>query len=154
MPQPPPDSKGYLLSCICPCLKKQLFLDILANFGHLLQRNSLEKLMFRKTADFGLWPNSAISGGRICPNLSKGTSTGQDHSYEPIPRSLRPSITKIQPGKESMTDGQTDRRKDGHPESIGPQPLGLGPNYPCNNRQFCRLLTVRSSCYSHSDLLQ
>ena len=29
------------------------------------------------------------------------------------------------------TDGQTDRRTDGqtdgHPESIGPQPLGLGP---------------------------
>ena len=46
------------------------------------------------------------------------TSSGQDLSYKPIPRSLRPSGTKIQPGKESMTGG--------HHESIGPQPLGLG----------------------------
>ena len=30
---------------------------------------------------------------------SKGTSTGQDLSYEPIPMSLRPSVTKKQPGK-------------------------------------------------------
>ena len=29
---------------------------------------------------------------------------------------------------DGRTDGQTDRRTDGHPESIGPQPLGLGPN--------------------------
>ena len=29
-------------------------------------------------------------------------------------------------------DGQTDRRTDGHPKPIGPQPFGLGPNnhYP------------------------
>ena len=60
--------------------------------------------------------------------MSKGTSSGQDLSYEPIPRSLRPSVTKKQPGKESMTDGRTDGRTDGQPESIGPQPLGLGPN--------------------------
>ena len=48
-----------------------------------------------------IWPNSANSGGRFWP---KGTSTRQDLSYEPIPRSLRPSVTKIQSGKESMTD--------------------------------------------------
>ena len=33
------------------------------------------------------------------------TSSGQDLSYKPFPRSLRPSGTKIQPGKESMTNG-------------------------------------------------
>ena len=68
---------------IQPCkviFEKPLFLDILANFGH-----------FR-------WPK-----------LSKGTSTGQDLSYELIPRSLRPSVTKIQPGKESMTNRRTSR---------------------------------------------
>ena len=56
------------------------------------------------------WPNLAIPGRRIWPKLSNGTSTGQDLSYESIPRSLRPSVTTIQPGKESMTDGQTNGR--------------------------------------------
>ena len=49
---------------------------------------------------------------------SKGTSTGQDLSYEPIPRSLRLSVTKIQPGIESMTDGQTDGWTDGRTPRI------------------------------------
>ena len=31
----------------------------------------------------------------------------------------------LQPGKESMIDGQTA----GHPKSIGPQPLGIGPKH-------------------------
>ena len=39
------------------------------------------------------WPNSAISGDRIWPKLSKGTFSGQDLSFEPIHRSLRPSET-------------------------------------------------------------
>ena len=45
--------------------------------------------------------------------LSKGTSTGKGLLYEPIPRYSRPSVTNIQPGKDSMTAGQTDRRTDG-----------------------------------------
>ena len=53
------------------------------------------------------WPNSAISGGQIWPNLSIGTSTQRTISFKPIPMSLRPSVTKMQPGR-SMTDGQTD----------------------------------------------
>ena len=57
--------------------------------------SSLEK----KTLFWIFWPNSAISGARIWPKLSKGTSTGQDLSYEPIPRSLRPFVAKKQPGK-------------------------------------------------------
>ena len=39
-----------------------------------------------------------------------------------ILRSLWPSVTKIQPGKESITDRQTD----GHPESIDPNLWGWG----------------------------
>ena len=85
---------------------------------------------FEKPLFLDILQISAISGARFWPKLSKGTSTGQELLYEPIPRSLRPSVTKKQPGKESMTDRRTDRRTDGHPESIGPQPLGLGPkNY-------------------------
>ena len=154
-------------------------------YDHPLQRNSLENLMFRKTAvldilaKFGhfrwpnlvkrhcqrhiyrprpfiwaysqvsttircketawkssssekplfwtFWPNSAIFVGRIWPKLSKGTSTGQDLSYEHIPRSLRPFVTKIQPAKESMTDGQTDGRTDGRtPRIYRPPTFGVG----------------------------
>ena len=51
------------------------------------------------------WPNSAIS--KIWSKLSKGTSTRQDISFVPFPRSLRPSVSHIQPGKESMTDGRS-----------------------------------------------
>ena len=104
-PQPPPDSKGYWLSRICPC------------FG---QENLL-----------GISVKSAISGVRIWSKLSKGTSTGQYLLYEHIHTFLRPSVTKIQPRKESMTDG--------HPESIGPQPLGLGPN---KKRWYNRLASL------------
>ena len=68
-------------------------------YDHPLQRNSLEKHKFRKPLFWTFWSNSAISGGRIWSKLSKGTSTGQDLSFELIPRSLRPSVTKIQPGK-------------------------------------------------------
>ena len=46
-------------------------------YDHPLQRNSVEKLKFRKALFWTFWPNSAISGGRIWPKLSKGTSTGQ-----------------------------------------------------------------------------
>ena len=31
-----------------------------------------------------------------------------------------------------MTDRRTDGRTEGHPESIGPQPLGLGPKNDLN----------------------
>ena len=73
------------------------------------------------------------------PKVSRCTSTYLDLSILPISRSLRQSVTKKQPGKAlfrnnvvfffghfgqiQIDDGQTD----GHPQSIGPQPLGLGP---------------------------
>ena len=63
---------------------------------------------FEKRKFWTFWSNSAISGGKLWPKLSKGTSTGQDLSYEPIPWSLRSFVAKIQPGKESMTDRRTD----------------------------------------------
>ena len=147
-------------------------------YEHPLQRNSLEKLMFRKTTVLGsfshirltsdnrIWPKlpkdtstrkgllleptpasirpsvtkkqsrkahvwkpvvlrsfgqiRLISGDRIWSNLPhlhyKGTSTRQDLSFQHIPRSLRPSITKIQCKKESMTDS--------NPKCIGPQFVG------------------------------
>ena len=47
---------------------------------------------------WAFWPISAIFGGWIWSKVSKGTSTGQDLSYEPIPRCLRPSVTEKLPG--------------------------------------------------------
>ena len=61
-------------------------------YNHPLQTNSLEKLMFRKTAVFRHF-------GQIRPSPMAKSSTSTDHdlSYEPIPRSPRPSVTNIQP---------------------------------------------------------
>ena len=74
-------------------------------YDHLLQRNSLESSCYEKpVTEYG----------------RKVTSSRQDLSFECISRSLRTYVTNIQPGKESMTDGR-------HPESLDPQPLGLGP---------------------------
>ena len=125
-----PDSKGYWLCRICPCFGKSKLLGFLANirwpklskgtstrqdisydmslfagrYDHPLQRNSLEKFMFRKKLLFlDILAKLAYSAGRIWPKLTKGTSTRQDHSYDPIPRSLRPSVTKNQPGKAHVT---------------------------------------------------
>ena len=68
-----------------------------------LIRRGIDYLVYARVLDiqsfWTFWPNSAISGGRIWPKLSKATSTGQGLSFEPIPRSLRPSVAKKQPGK-------------------------------------------------------
>ena len=50
---------------------------------------------------------SVFSGGRIRPNLSKGSSTFQYLSLEPITKSLGPFVQKFQPVQESH-DRQTD----------------------------------------------
>ena len=68
-------------------------------YDHPLQRYSLEKPTFRKTTIFGHFGLIRLFPVTESAKLSKGTSTGQDLSYEPIPRSLRPSVTKKQPGK-------------------------------------------------------
>ena len=86
------------------------FEPIQSLYDHPLQRNSLENHTFRKTAVFWtFWPNSAISGGRTWLKLSKGTSTYRDLSYEPFPRSLRPSVTKKQPGKAHVSKNRCFR---------------------------------------------
>ena len=83
-------------------------------------------LMFRKTAIFihfgQIRPFPVAESGQNCQKAHL-----QDLSYKPILRYLWPSVTKIQPGKELMTDRRTYGQTDGHPESIGLQPLGLGP---------------------------
>ena len=72
------------------------------------------------------WPNSAISGGRIWSKLSKGTSTGQDLSFEPIHMSLRPSVAEKQPGKAHVPKN----RYFGHFGQIWPFPVAeSGQNF-------------------------
>ena len=94
------------------------------------------------------WKSSCF-GGRIWPKLSKSTSKRQDLSYEPIPRSLRPSLTKIQPGKESMTDGPTDR----NPKSIGPKPLCCWLTWPNSPPAIGRLWPKLSKgTYTRQDI--
>ena len=50
-----------------------------------LDNNKEVFVKHEKTLFWTFWPNSAISGDRNWPKLSKGTSTNQDLSYEPIP---------------------------------------------------------------------
>ena len=66
---------------------------------------------FEKPLFWTFWPKSAIFSGQFWPKLSKSTSTGQGLSYEPIPRSLRPSVTKKTAWK-GIDDGRTDGRTD------------------------------------------
>ena len=64
-------------------------------YEHPLQRNSLKKLMFKKTL--------TISGNRIWPILQKGTSPNHDLKNVPTPTSIWPSITKKRPGKAQVS---------------------------------------------------
>ena len=61
----------------------------------------------------------AILANLRWPQLSKGTSIRQDLSYEPIPKSLRPSIAKKQPGKAQVPKN----RYFGHFAQIRPFPV-------------------------------
>ena len=45
---------------------------------------------------------------------------------------------------DGQTDGHTDRRTDGHPKPIGPQPFGLGPNKKENLFFLERLQAVKT----------
>ena len=73
------------------------------------------------------WPIWQLWVGCFWPKWSKGTFTDQDLSFEPITKSLWPSVQKFWPVPKKY-DGQTDGQTDGHPKPIGPQPFGLGPN--------------------------
>ena len=63
-------------------------------YDHPLQRYSLEKSMFRKTAIFGhsgqIWPFPVVEYRQNCQNAHLQVKTFH------IPRSLRPSVTKKQ----------------------------------------------------------
>ena len=76
--------------------------------------------MLRKTAICGhfgrIRPFPVAESG---PKMSKGTSTGHDLSYEPIPRSLRPFVLKKQPGKAYVSKN----RFFGHFGQIRPFPV-------------------------------
>ena len=107
-------------------LENQSFWDILANFRwpkvssthqdlsfepiHMSLRPSITKKqpgkshILKNRCFWTFWPILDIFGGRIWPKLSKGTSIRQDISYKPIPRSLRPSVAKKQPGKTTILD--------------------------------------------------
>ena len=59
-------------------------------YNHPLQRYSVEKFIIEKKRCYlDSLANSAISGGRTWPKLSKCPFTGQYLSFGPIPRSLR-----------------------------------------------------------------
>ena len=141
-------------------------------YDDTLQRYSLKKLMFRKTADLESFGHiRQTSGNWMWPKLPKGTSSCQYLSFAPTPMSIRPSVTKEQPRNAHISKNRcfwtfwpnsaifggqncqkahlnaktfhmsqfpvlydhplqrysleknrwrTDRRTDGHPESIGP----------------------------------
>ena len=75
-------------------------------YDHVSQRKSLKKVIFRKTAVF----NILTTFGHF-----------QDLSHEPIPKSVRPSVTSL----EMIIDGRTDVRT---LLIYRPQPFGLGHN--------------------------
>ena len=85
---------------LCTCL-----------YDNSLQRYSLEKLMFRKTADLGFGHKfrsySTIFRDWIWPKLPKGTSTRQNLSFAPTPMSIQPSVTKKQSGKSHVSVWKT-----------------------------------------------
>ena len=66
--------------------------------------------------------------GVFWPKWSKGTSTDQDLTFEPITKSLSPSVQKFWPVQEKY-DGQKDRRT---PQTYRPPTFWVGwvgPNY-------------------------
>ena len=103
-------------------------------YDHMLQRYSLGKLMFRKTAVLGSYGNiRPTSGNRMWPNCQKAYLHAKTIIRSHVDTTIRyretawkrscfekPLFlvilanfdTKIQPGKESMTDGRLDGRSD------------------------------------------
>ena len=93
-------------------------------YDHPLQRNRLEKLMFRKTTIFGhFWPNSTISDGQNCQKAHLQAKT--------FHMSLFPGLYDHRLQRYSLEEID-DGRTHGHPESIGPQPWGSGPKSVSN----------------------
>ena len=92
-------------ACKTSCFEKPLFLDILAKFGKF-QWSILAKTVKRhiyRPRPF-IWAYSQVST----------TIRYKDTAWK-------------------IDDGRTHGQTDGHPESIGPQPLGLGPKKRMKN---------------------
>ena len=89
----------------------------------------------------------AILANLRWPQLSKGTSIRQDLSYEPIPRSLRPSIAKKQPGRAQISKN----RYFGHFGQIRPFPVAeSGQNFQKAHLQAKTFhLSLFTGLYNH-----
>ena len=101
-----------------------LFLGL---YNHPLQRNRLETLMFWKKPLF--LDILAKFGHFRCLSLAK---TAKRHIYRPRPfiwaySQVSTTIRYKDTAWKRIDDRRMDRRTDGHPKSIGPQPLGWGP---------------------------
>ena len=115
-------------------------------YDHSLPGNSLEKPMFRKTANFGhfgqIRPFPVTESGQNCQKAHLQVKT--------FHMSLFPGLYDYSLQSYSLeknrwrTDRRTDRRTDGHPESIGPQPLGLGPKKN-DFRKGCAIIGERAT---------
>ena len=68
-------------------------------------------LYLEKTAVLGSFGHIRPTFGiRMWPKLPKGTSTYQDLSFAPTPTSIRPSVTKKQPGKAHVSKNRCFRK--------------------------------------------
>ena len=144
-----PRFEGVWLSRICPCLENQSFWAFLANFWwpkgisthqdlsfepiHMSVRPSVTKKHPRKNSYFGKKPLFFGHCGHIRPNsvVKSGRNCQKAHLHaKPFHMSLFPGLYDhpFQRNILKKNRWRTDRRTDGHPESIRPQPFGLGPN--------------------------
>ena len=93
-------------------------------YDHPLQRNSIEKLMFKKNTVFGHFGQNrlflVVEYGQKCQKAHLHAKTFHMSVY---PSQVSTTIRYKDTAWKRIDDGRTD----GHPESIGPQPLGLGP---------------------------
>ena len=92
-----------------------------------------------KTAFFGQFDN--FWSGVFDRNGQKGTSTDQDLSFEPITKSLWPSIQNFSPVQEKY-DRQMDGQRDAHPEPIGPPTFDGWSVYNMHGQSNTQILLV------------
>ena len=113
-------SKGTSASLDVSNETKIVFVCITVQYIQTVQTPKSKNSIFGRIS-----PISPPIFGQIWPKLSKGTFASLDLSNETKIAFVRISVQKIQPVQES-DDGRTD----GHPKSIGPKSVGLGPNKP------------------------
>ena len=106
MPRRPCFGKSQILAIFCQFpvaenVKRHIYTPIpfIWTYSHA---SRTIRFMFRKTAVLGSFGHYRPFSGTCNPMRSKlpeGTSTRQEFSFSPTPTSLRPSVTKKQPGK-------------------------------------------------------